>query len=326
MIFLTADLTPFALFYHREPSDFARRLLERAEQRRRAGELREAELYAHQARQHSHEARAYIDQAASLVLLSDIYREMGKLGPALRSAREAYEVLQRQPGLDQRHNEAVAAYNLGLIHHLLGNDVEALNWYQNARQMLDLAREHWAAQKELSLMNACQRLSRWVAELSESLSHEEGRGGLQFSLILPARLMGSKDGQLSVAKLKLDGLLPEPNLRIGDRTFELHPFPGKPAVVHPGESYLIFEVPEQIGSRFGARRGDCILARRVSDWGTGGGYYLLNGAAGLDAGQFHRDGTGKVFFQSLITGRVIGGIEGGDFSVYDPLALLRPIG
>ncbi len=69
---------------------------------------------------------------SSLVCLSEVQRETGRLGPALQSAREAYHILQRQPPMLQRHNEALAAYNLGLLHHLLGNRPEALNWYDTA--------------------------------------------------------------------------------------------------------------------------------------------------------------------------------------------------
>ena len=324
MIHLTAEFTPSALFHHGAFREPVQRLLERADRCWLAGDLKGAERYAQEARLSSREVWAHVEEAAALIRLSDVYREMGRLGPALRSAREAYDLLSRQPGLVQRHNEGVAAYNLGVIHHLLGNEVEALNWYQTARQVLKLAREYWAARKGTDLVRTCRRLEQWIAELSDSLTREEGRGGLLSTLILPAQLIGDGDGHASVTELRVEGYLLGPRLVIGDRSFQVHPLTGGSVIIRAGEVYRVFEIPEEACPPTGARKGDYVLMRQAEPEGPDRDWGVLEGEAGPDFGHFRRE-EGRVSFESWTTGRVIGGLEGGDFSLYAPLALLRPI-
>jgi len=331
MIHLTAHFAPSALFYHEDTPDFIRWLLEEAERCQEQGDLKEAERLAQEARESSREARAHVEHAAALTRLSEIYRQLGKLGPALRCARQTYDILQRQPGLVQRHNEAVAAYNLGLIHHLLGNEVDALNWYQTARRLFELAREFWAAHKDTQRVRACAQLERWIASLSGCLTHDRQRDGFHSSVIIPARLIGSGESFFSLAKLRVSGYLLGQQLVIGERSFQVHTLSssGRPTLKErlmiSEEEYAVFELPEPACSQVGAQAGDYVLAQRTERDDLSALCYVLEGKTGADFGQFARDpATGQVSFKSIVTGRVIGAMDSGDFVKYVPLALLRP--
>lgn len=326
MIHLTAKLVPSTLFWHNAPLDSVHRLLEKADRLREAGDLREAERHAEDARKSSQQARAHIEHAAALVCLSDIYRDMGKLGPALRCGREAYDILRQQPGLPQRHNEAVAAYNMGLIHHLLGNHVDALNWYQTARRMFELAREYWAARGNVTRVRTCTHLERWIRNLSNCLTRTVEHSGFHSTLIIPARLMGGGNDLFSVAELKISGYFLGQHIVIGNRAFQVHTLTGEEVAIRRGEEYRVFEVPESACPPIEAEKGDYVLVQRAQREDPTMRYCVVEGASWLDFGRFQRDATGTVSFESLLTGRIIGGLGDGDFSIYHPIALLKPTG
>jgi hypothetical protein len=324
MIYLTAELAPSGLFYIDTPFGPVQQLLESARECCGNGDLKRAERCARDAWECSREARAHVERAAALIHLSDVYREAGKLGPALRHARDAYAILQRQPGLAQRHNEAVAAYSLGLIHHLLGNDADALNWYQTAQRLFELAGEYWATCNERARRRTCTCLLWWIRSLSGCLVRARERDGFCSTVIFPARLMGGEDGVFSLVELRVAGRVLGQQLTIGERAFRVCTSDGEGVVIEDEERYRVFQVPEPVCPHVGAQQGDHVLVQHTTQEEPDLPYCVVEGEAGAEFGRFRRDEAGEVVFESLVSGRIIGGLGGDGLPFYRPVALLRP--
>lgn len=141
MINLPSKLTPSELLCYEELPPFIDELLQGSRSLRREGRLPEAEHCALDGMQASQEPGANVSQAVALIHLADVHRDMGKLGPALADCQKAYRFFQRQPSHYQRHNEAVAAYALGLAHQLLGSEMDALKWYRKSGQLFERVKE-----------------------------------------------------------------------------------------------------------------------------------------------------------------------------------------
>lgn len=358
MIRLTARLIPSDLLRYDSLPEFTRQLLEKIGQYRKAGNLREAERRALDARDSAQKERAHIEHALALIHLSDVYREMGRLGPALQCAIHAYDILRKQRGQVQRHNEAVAAYNLGLLHHLLGNTVDALKAYRAARELLEQARKHWANQKEIERIRDCARLEQWIGSLSNCLMREECRYGPHSILIIPTELIGKEDGLFAVIELRIESYMPDqdlfianrvfqtnaaagghqPNINgqtaltllIGDRAFHMQtddPLALAEQLVQEGKAHRVFEIPESVCEFIRAQKGDHVLTRQMGPERVDASYYIVD----LDTGpefvlNFWRDEEGRISFQSVVPFRIIGGIGDGDLSIYYPIARLEPAG
>jgi len=290
MIYLTEEFVPSHLFYQEETAATFR-LLEGARRLRRSGELEAAERRARDAETLSRETKAHVELAAALVHLADIYREMGRLGPARRCADEACVVLKRQAGRTQRYNEAVARYGLGLIHHLLGGDTSALNCYQEARALFEVAREHWAARDRTGQMvERCRRVEEWLGNLSECLTETEERGGLYTTLILPAWLLGDGGTPFSVAELEVTGApLLVSRLRIGDRSFRVQGLLDGDVVALSKGRYRVLRVPPGQHGQVGAGEEDLVLLRRPDGELRVPCHYVRQDASGIEFGRFERD-------------------------------------
>jgi len=128
MITLPLKLTPSESLCCEELPPSIDELLRGSRSLRRAGRLLEAERHALDAMQASQKPGTNVSQAMALIHLADVHRDMGKLGPALADCQKAYRIFQRQPSHYQRHNEAVAVYALGLVHQLLGSEMDAINY------------------------------------------------------------------------------------------------------------------------------------------------------------------------------------------------------
>ena len=142
----------------------------------KAGHLVEAEQFARDALETSRRGRHPLGEGIASLLLSNFCWGTGRTQPALELARRAREVFQQQPSPDQRHNEAIAVLNLGLVYHLTGEYAGALNEYYRARQLLDDASQHWITKNEMEQANLCERLKQWIDHLTgrliESAPHE----------------------------------------------------------------------------------------------------------------------------------------------------------
>lgn len=198
-----------ALYTGRDSDTPAVRLVLRGLDALKAGHLDDAERLAQEALETARRGRHALGEGIAALFFSNLCWGMGRTQPALELAERAREVLKQQPGLDQRHNEAIAALNLGLVRHLMGVYTGALNDYSAARQLLDTAHRYWTGQKKSEQVRQCKQLIQWVehliGRLIDSAPHDRG-----LTLFLPvsfangatATLWGEYDRD---ASLILDG-------------------------------------------------------------------------------------------------------------------------
>lgn len=326
MIHLPPNLVPSALLYRESLSQTACQLLDEAEEHRQLGNLQAIEHELSKLRRSSQKRQMHIEHAAVLICLTDIYREDGRLGPARRCAHKAYTIFRRQVNSAQRHNQAVAAYSLGLIYHLLSEAQDAADWYRTALRMLELACEHWAQRNMGKQFADCKELERWVRALDECLYHEDEHNGFR-SILLPALVLGEEKNSLSVAELDVNCYHLNQRLIIGDRVFQVKTLllngklglPGQ--LMLKGEEYRILSIPDEACSELNVQEGDHVLVQRTDQADPNVPYYVVEGAAGPVFGKFSRDpSTGEISFKNVVTGRIIGDVR----FVYAPIALLRP--
>lgn len=325
MIYLTHDTVPSSLLYLGEEVDLCHRLLQRSRKYREIGEWDRALKAAQEAQSSSCSRNTKALRAAAFLHMADVYRERGQLGPALRCARDGYEIFSYQASLTQQHNEAVAAYSLGVIHHLLGNFTDALNWYQLANEKFEAAARYWGTGRMLSYIEICERMQAWIRSLGNCLVDEEEIP----RFILPAKLMGEDDVPFAPVRLPIRGYLLAEDVIIENRAFQVRGLRGGPVLLPAHRSCRIFEVPEAAQPFVGAEEGDYVLMQRTSSDRVQANPRVTCGVVEGDAGaefvHFRRDASGNVNLESMSTGRVIGGGEDKDLPLYSPLALLKPV-
>jgi tetratricopeptide (TPR) repeat protein len=117
--------------------------------------------------------------AIALIHLADIYRAVGRLGPALEFSDEAQRLLDNLPHPKHYHNRAIANYALALTHHILGNDCKALHRYQQAQKLFDQAYRYWGRtcppnhlEEAQGRQAACDRVGQWLSILSDSIQDQ----------------------------------------------------------------------------------------------------------------------------------------------------------
>jgi tetratricopeptide (TPR) repeat protein len=168
---------PASALYLGDDSDApAVRLVVRGLDALKAGHLDEAERLARDALETARKGGHLPGEGMAALFLSNLCWGTGRTQPALELARRAREVFQQQPGPDQRHNEAIAVLNLGLVYHLTGEYAGALNEYYTARKLLNKAYQHWTFHNEVEQAEECERLKQWIDHLTgrliESAPHE----------------------------------------------------------------------------------------------------------------------------------------------------------
>jgi hypothetical protein len=242
----------------------------------------------------SREAGAALNRAVAYVHLGDMRRERGKLGPALTDYRRAQRIFRWQSTCRQRHNEAVAAYALGLVHHLLGSELDALKWYEKSTKLLGTARDHWVTTNDLPRVDACSRLERWIDILSEHVTRgltqqeTDPSPGIWVPVVLAAR-RGSYVEQVEVQEQ--DGEL------VGRiNRFRVHPLEDDWSIqLAPQQGqYGAQEMPKKTRWTLHASRGDHALIQ----WGDRLGRKERARMEELDqahTGDFLRDEDGRIY-------------------------------
>jgi len=326
MINLPPRLTPSELLCCEELPLFIDELLQGSRARRKEGGLREAERCALDVIEASQEPEAIVSRGMALLHLADAHREMGKLGPALTDCQRAYPIFQRQLFRCQRHNAAVAAYALGLVHQLLGNEMDALKWYREADQLFDRIRSEWAAVNAPAHVGTCVRIRRWMKTLSEYLTALRTRPDVNpvtriWVPIMPADVDA---GEFAIAELDIDKYTVGRQLTVNGRVFDAYRLRGNHLVVmEPGAEYYALEIPREVCESLGADEGDYALVRReknADEEGPG----VLETPGGPTFGDFERDDDGNVNFVRR-DARVIGGDDiGEDLQVGYIAGLLKP--
>lgn len=105
--------------------------------------------------------------AIVLISLAGIFRRCNRLGPALKCAQRAKEILGRWPHKHQKQNLAVALYACGLVHHFLGSYQEACECYDEALTVFeDAARQRRTLNVPAQFEQQCAKVERLLEELS----------------------------------------------------------------------------------------------------------------------------------------------------------------
>ena len=326
MINLPPQLTPSELLCCEELPSFVDELLRGSRSQRKAGALPEAERYGLDVLEASQEPGAGISQAMALIHLADVHREMGRLGPALAECQKAHRIFRRQRSRCQRHNEAVATYALGLIHQLLGSEMEALKWYREAGQLFEIAREDWATVNDLVRVETCTRIERWMETLSEYLTAARTRPGANLAtrIWVPTISLGADGDEFAVAELEIDTYTVERRMTMDGKTFRVQHLKGDQHItLSPGADCYALEIPDEARAPLGAGEGDYALIVREED-ADREGPGVLETLSGPEFGNFERGDDGNVNFVR-VDARVIGGKDiGGDSQVGYIAALLKP--
>lgn len=326
MINLPSELTPSELLYCDDLPPFIDKLLEGSRSLRREGRLSEAERCALDALEGGHEPGVSVSQAVTLVHLADVHRDMGKLGPVLTNCRRAYRIFQRQVSRYQRHNEAVTAYALGLAHQLLGSEMDALRWYQEAEQLFERVKDDWTAVNDLTQVETCDRVRQWMETLGEHLTaaRTQPDAGLASRIWVPIIPSGENGGGFAMAKMEIDSHIVGRRLTINGTSFRMHPLIKDQQIsLSPGVEYYALRIPNEVHKPLGTREGDyALIVRRKDADKEGPG--ILETLSGPEFGNFKRDDEGKINF-ILPDAEVIGGEDiGDDFQIGYIAALLKP--
>jgi len=158
-----------ALYLGNDSDAPAVRLVVRGLDALKAGHLDEAERLAREALETARKGRHPLGEGIAALFLSNLCWGTGRTQPALELALQARELFKHQPSLDQRHNEAIAVLNLGLVYHLTGEYAGALNEYYAAQQLLNDAYLYWTSHNTVEQAEKCKRLGQWIDDLSERL-------------------------------------------------------------------------------------------------------------------------------------------------------------
>lgn len=325
MIRLPSDLVPSELLYLHGLPSFVADLLERSRSHRRQGRPAESEQEAFAALEASRGVGRQVCRALSLLHLSDVHLGTGNLSTAISEARQAHRLFVSQPLRQQRHNEAIAAYALGLAHHALGGRADALRWYQRSDDLLEQVKIDWSAVKATSNFNRCQRAQRWVSALSKALTGAQPAAEAQWgtAIWLPVILSDDDEWDFDLAQLEVERYVVAGTLTLGGKTFRMELLEGqRPISLRVQAEYYAVPVPHNALSLLGANEGDFALVVRQKD-APEEGPGVLETLSGDEFGRFKRDEAGKIYFEHQ-DATVIGGDSiATDFRAGNVTALLK---
>jgi len=324
LIRLPPNLRPSEQLFLQDVPRFAVDLLEGSRSSQIAGHWQEAEQSARSVLNASQGAGAQITRGAALIHLADTHLAQASAAAALQEARTAYRLFAAQPSRYQRHNEAVAAYALGLAHHALEDRAAALKWYDKSIDLLERVRLDWSAKKAASRVRCCRRLHDWIRALSECLTRTDASAsfsGLN-SLWLPL-LAADSEARFSLARLDIDGYVVARTFDWAGQAFSVELVNEETQAVVPAqaECYAL-RVPNQALELLDADDGDyAVIVRRKAPDHEGPG--VLETLSGVEFGDFQRDSSGRITFVKP-DATVIGGEDiGEDLPVGYVTALLK---
>lgn len=268
MICLPPPLTPSSLLYCRGLSPEAERLSKECLEISAEGRSRGIEQLALSAEELYKREGDWFGCAAALLRLGDRCRQVGELGSAREYCERARRLFsQHSFRPEQRHNEAVATYALGLVSQLLRDGQEALHLYEQALALFGRARRHWRVVRNGQLDKKCELVSQWINKLmeyvSEALSRED-TVAFQYSVFICP--WPSDIGQVAplLADLEIEECTVAQRPRIDDQGFEPCPLKGATLTLKRGEEYHVVEVPKPGVPDLNVQKGDYVSPRRAS--------------------------------------------------------------
>ncbi len=272
------------------------------------GNLEEAERLLQEALEVARRGHHPIGEGMAALSLSNIYWGTGRAPLALDLARRARDVFSQRAGPDQRHNEAIATFNLALVHHLTGDPFVALNEYHKASELLDTARHYWVMHHQNERVFQCDQLKVWVQHLMERLITSEPHER-NLTLFLPIGLMDGSTATLWGEHARDTSVL------LDGRTLKVSPL-RDPLVLTV--DCCVFPTPPQVWQELrlpSVQAGDYVLTL-PGDPLPGDPFYIVQDS---QITQFIRQ-DGKVVFENRPQSvRIIGGMGP---KTYRPIAFL----
>ena len=272
MISLPSLLTPSSLLYRENLAPAAQALWEECQEICAEDRWARVEEIAQKARDLQRTERDWIGYAVILLRLGDLCRRVGKLGPAQEFCEQARDIFHRyQCVSEQCHNEAIAAYALGLVNQQLGSERKAQGCYEQALRLFKRAEKHWIAAGDTKLAKRCHQVSLWVKKLIEHVRYVRSHGKLISSshsvCVCPWPIISQEDCQL--ADLEVGWYTPLPQARVGDRVFQAYSIEYPTLTLKPGEEYCVVKAPEQgLLLDVGLQRGDYVLIEEGEEAGA----------------------------------------------------------
>ena len=302
---------------------FVHELLETSCSLRLQRRVAEAEQHAREALDATRDAGGRLSRAAALIHLSDVHVTEGKLSKAMGEARKAHRLFASQPSRYQRHNEAVAAYAIGVLHQSLGSRADALRWYQRADDLLERVSIDWAAVDDSSNLDRCDRARKWIRALIEALTHTPRSSDDPIAALWFPVILSEEESDVTLAQLEVERYVVAGTLRVGGKSFRLELPQGQSRLsLHADAEYYALEVPDEALNTLGADEGDyALIVRQRSPAREGPG--VLESMSGAEFGRFKRDQWGNVHFVRT-DATVIGSKDiGDDLTVGYVAALLK---
>lgn len=323
MILVLIDPIPSDLLEWEESDSCVLALVQRAISLLKEGKFQDAESRAQMALETARQQRQDrpLDLAIVSLCLSDIYRETGRILSAISMASQAYEIFQRQPSPAQRHNEAIAAYGLALLHHGAKDYAAALRWYETARRTFGEARRYWLGQNMRKQAQQCEQSEQRILFLSRLITAPAPFSPPVIFLHLYAedRFLFPLDGK---------GYRLSHRIVLDDRAFQVMPPPGTREVIWEQDAPigLAVPIPDPICPQVGAQAGDLVLAQQCATPDPNAPLWVAfaSNQSTLYFGQFQRQPDGTMQFQSMYP-RIIGGSPPSYDDFYRPIGILRPL-
>jgi len=305
---MSSDLVPSSLLHYEQAPSEVQMLLEQSRAYLANRQWMWAERCALDARDACRHTNAHVGLAVAQLHLADVYREVGELGKALGLCEEAYRIFHSQAAKAQRHNEAMAAYAQGLLHEqiLFSDDMQAVNWYQEALELFEKAQEYWASCDDKSRFRTCQRARRYVGRRKKKIISVHAGGEARPDALDVLR----PDSRQST----LQGYITDDNhVEIDETIYHLHSGT-LPSSDSDGTHYCFaLPVPAEQWAFPEARVGDYVLIRLHwwLDEGKLGVVWIREN--GWIAGNFTRHPDGRLWFYPCpASARVIGGAVASD--------------
>ncbi|MGD1991605.1 MAG: tetratricopeptide repeat protein [Anaerolineae bacterium] len=315
MILIPPEFMPAYLLTYEQVSERSKKLLDQSRRALSDRQWAEAERHATAVRDATRRlAERSVDHAIALIHLADLYRTVGRLGPALQHNEDAQQALKNMPGSTHYHNRAVSDYALGLTHHALGSGDQALHWYQHAKELFDRTIPYWGRQGDQDYQIQNEQVVEWINALIQSIvNQEEGLTdnpffNLTWFPVFPKDVDGKRTYRLArflVSNRQVDSRI----VCINNQPYEMKSADGSrrySPMLDFEKPYVVVEIDkENQGGIEDSQAGDMALLQMES---------IESGLEGKDfTGEFVRDDEGNVRLIGTRK-RIIG----------DLIAILRP--